>query len=64
MDKINLIELIQNKTILVRENTKYALTKRLKELGALHLLESPQVRVRSYITNIQKPVGSIFNGTL
>ncbi|WP_024608585.1 hypothetical protein [Pseudoalteromonas sp. TAB23] len=64
MDKYNFIELIQNKTILVRERTHHSLKKRLKELGVTQLLESPKVRVKSYVTNIRKPIGSIFNGTL
>lgn len=64
MKKLNFIELIQNQTILVREKTQYALNKALKDAGALELLNNPKVRVKSYITNIDKPIGSIFNGTL
>jgi hypothetical protein len=64
MEKLSFIELIQNQTILVRERTQHALHKRLSEAGLSQLLSNPKVRVKTYITNIKKPVGSIFNGTL
>ena len=64
MDKRIYIELIQNQTVLVREASKHMLTRKLDEMGLRPILSRKQVRVVEVITNMKKPVGSVFEGTL
>jgi hypothetical protein len=65
MENNKYVELVQNGITLVRDKSHNQMTNRLKKLGIDSLLSSrPQIKVVRTITNINKPIGSIFEGSI
>jgi hypothetical protein len=64
MEKLTYVELVQNSTVLVRDSNMKRLTHKLKSLGLMELSRGKGVSIKEIITNIKKPLGSIFEGNL
>jgi hypothetical protein len=64
MEKLTYAELVQNGTCLIRELNESRLKHSLKRLGLSHLRKREGVRFNNVITNVKKPVGNVFEGSL
>jgi len=64
MNKTNYVELVLNGIVFVRETSVKRLSFKMKKLSMEFLLKQEGAVVKEIITNIQKPVGSVFEGNL
>ena len=64
MERTTYAELAQNSIVLVRELNGKRLKHKLNKLGLTSLVGNKGISVREVITNIKKPIGSIFEGSL
>lgn len=64
MEKRVYVELIQNQTVLIRDVNRNRMMRRLKGMNLQGLCRKQNIRVVEMITNIKKPIGSVFEGTI
>lgn len=64
MERFTYVEVTQNNTVLMRERNEYRLHRKLKELKLEPMMKRSGLRTTRCITNMRKPIGSIFEGTI
>ncbi|MFT5715882.1 MAG: hypothetical protein ACI9T7_000055 [Oleiphilaceae bacterium] len=64
MNKSTFVELQLNGKLIIRERTEKQLKRKLGSLNLECLFKNPKVSVIGITTNMQLPVGNIFEATL